>query len=320
MTLGLVIPVWNDQSALTRLLVQIGQMGIFDQVVVVDDGSDVPIWVPHLPGVDMRLIRVARSAGPGAARNTGAAQITTRYMMFFDSDDLMTVEMPLLWQDLQGAHFDFCLFRHTDSRQVWHGGDGLTAYDAALWRAAGMGGRALYRPGPCAVAHLAQTANYPWNKIWHTEFWRAHDIRFPDLPVHQDIAPHWAGFLYAQDILVSDRMAAVHHVAGGGGRLTNKKGSERLAVFQTLIDTHARLAAAPAHKARLLPAFVRFACDLLDWVHDNLDPGLHADLARLRRDFWRLVLPPAQFDRLASDDPALALHITLQMGEAALTC
>lgn len=320
MNLGLVIPVWNDQTALTSLLENIGALGLFDQIVVVDDGSDVPVVLPDIQLSDVRLIRIPHSGGPGAARNAGAAQITTSHLLFFDSDDRITRELPLLWQDLKDRTFDFCIFRHADSRQIRRGRWGLTDHDAALWQAAGMGGRALHCPAPEAAARLAQTANYPWNKIWRTAFLRDHHIRCSDMRVHEDIAPHWDGFLYAANILASDRVAAVHHVAFGADRLTNAQGPERLAVFEPLARIVSRLATAPVEKAGLLPAFLHFTCDLLDWIHGNLDPRWHGDLAIRRRAFWQAAVPPALFEVLAVRDPALTLHLKLQMSAEPVTC
>lgn len=321
MNLGLVIPVWNDQTALTRLLTHCGPLGLFDQIVVVDDGSDVPVRVPDVTLPDTKLIRILQAGGPGAARNAGLAQITTSHVLFFDSDDIITHELPHLWRDLQSATFDFCIFRHADSRGISHGRHGLTNHDAALWRMAGMGGAsALHTLPPPAAAQLAQTANYPWNKIWRTEFLHAHNIRCSRIRVHEDIAPHWDGFLYARHIMASDRVAAVHHVAPDANRLTNVQGPERLAVFGPLTDVLSRLTAAPTQKADLLPAFLRFTCTLLDWVHGNLDPRWHGDLACQRRRFWKAAVPPEVFDTLSQSDPALALHLTLQMSKDPVAC
>lgn len=313
MSLGLVIPVWNDQTALHRLLRQACEMALFEQAVVVDDGSDIPVKLPKLPGLPCTLLRNDVSRGPGQARNRGLDHVTTSHVLFFDSDDLLTNELPALWQDLQGRQFDFCLFRHCDSRHVWRGKWDMLPYDQALWRAAGMGGHALAPVTPQARTVLAQTGNYPWNKIWRTEVLHTYDIRCSDILVHEDIEPHWMGFLHARNILASDRVAAVHHVAPDAARLTNLRSQERLAVFEALELVLSRLRAAPAGSAALLHAFLRFSADLLDWIHDNLDPALHPTLARRRGIFWRLAVPPALFEQFTYTDPELALRLSLQM-------
>lgn len=313
MKLGLVIPVRNDQAVLTRLLRQARDMGIFEQIVVVDDGSDTPVVLPRLRGVSTTLVRNDRARGPGPARNRGFEQVATSHVLFFDSDDMLTRDLVALWQDLQGQHFDFCLFRYCDTRHLWRGRRDMLPYDQALWRQAGMGARVLAPvTGPARMA-LAQTGNYPWNKIWRAEVLRTHDIRYSDIFVHEDIAPHWMGFLHAREILASDRLGAVHHVAPDATRLTNLRSRERLAVFEALDFVLSRLGAAPSDRPALVPAFLRFTADLLDWIHGVLDPALHPELARRRGAFWRRSVPPALFDQLARTDPELALRLSLQM-------
>lgn len=316
MNLGLVIPVWNDQTALTRLLKHVGTLGLFDQIIVVDDGSDVPVFLPDIPVAGLCLIRNPHPYGPGVARNLGASKITTSHVLFFDSDDRITPELSFLWQDLQGQRFDFCIFSHADSRQIQRGYWGQTDHDSALWQAAGMrAGRALHPLEPQAAAVLAQTANYPWNKIWRRGFLEDHRIGFSRIRVHEDIAPHWEGFLYADKILASDRVVAVHYVAPDADRLTNVQGPERLAVFDPLTRIALQLATAPAEKALLFPAFLRFSCTLLDWIQGNLDLRWHRDMAKAQRAFWQDTIPPTLFKKLSLSHPELALHLTLQMGQ-----
>ena len=168
MSLGLVIPVWNDQEALNRLLDQVRQMSLFDEIVVVDDGSDIPVEVDAALGLPVQVIRHDHARGPGVARNAGLAELTSEYVLFFDSDDLLTEELPRLWKELQGETFDFCIFRHCDSRQSRQGRWRQMPYDDAFWRQAGMGGRALRDLPEAARPILARTANYPWNKIFTT--------------------------------------------------------------------------------------------------------------------------------------------------------
>lgn len=75
----IVIPVRDNQSGVDRLLQTVAGM----RVIVVDDGSEEPI-VAQGPLVE--LIRFARNRGPAAARNAGAAAVTTDFVAFLDSD------------------------------------------------------------------------------------------------------------------------------------------------------------------------------------------------------------------------------------------
>lgn len=308
-SLGLVIPVWNDQALLDRLLRQTHTMNLFDQVVVVDDGSDAPVSLPVLTGLNVQLIHHDSQQGAGPARNRGFHEITTSHVLFFDSDDLLTSEMPLLWQDLQEQDFDMCLFRHCDSRQAAQGHWGLMPYDADLWQQAGMGGRALTQTDMTGRTALARTANYPWNKIWRTDMLRMGNIRFPTTKVHEDIVPHWLGFACAETLLVSDRIAAIHHVMPVGERLTNLRGPERLDVFGPLADVLSELQKAPPDRAPLLPAFWMFCAGLLDWIKDNIEPCWHSELAQRQAAFWQQAIGADQRAKLIEDTPALAARL-----------
>ena len=264
---ALVIPVHNDAQRLARLLDMAQPMG-FAQIVVVDDGSDAPVTVP--PGVT--LIRHDTARGPGAARTTGTVHVTTPYLIYLDSDDLPTSDLPPLLADL--AHqpaFDVCLFKHIDSHIANSGHWGQPEADEAHWRAAGVAVGALCRPPRAVWPDLAQIAAYPWNKVYRTAFLRDHDIRCADTPVHQDITLHWLTFLHARTLLTSDRACVWHMIADGAGRLTNRRGPERLRVFETLVPV---LAADPPPD--MMVALVRFVLHLSDWIAMVIDPAHRA--------------------------------------------
>jgi mycofactocin system glycosyltransferase len=79
-----VIPVRNNLTGLRRLVSTLRGM----RVVVVDDGSAIPVVESGFAGVhcDVRVLRHSRSKGPAAARNTGLAACTTDFVAFLDSD------------------------------------------------------------------------------------------------------------------------------------------------------------------------------------------------------------------------------------------
>jgi len=78
-----VVPVRDRPEPLTRLLgaLRADPATARLPVVVVDDGSVVPV---SIPGVTVLRHEVSR--GPSAARNTGLAAVTTTFVAFLDSD------------------------------------------------------------------------------------------------------------------------------------------------------------------------------------------------------------------------------------------
>jgi mycofactocin system glycosyltransferase len=85
-----VIPVHDHAEHLARLLGNRDAFVGVAKIVVVDDGSTDPSSVPtqcarasHLP---VQVIRNDDAQGPAAARNLGAAHVTTEFIVFVDAD------------------------------------------------------------------------------------------------------------------------------------------------------------------------------------------------------------------------------------------
>ncbi|KAA9005091.1 glycosyltransferase family 2 protein [Histidinibacterium aquaticum] len=318
-SLALVVPTRNDHADLPRLLREAAGTKAVSEIVVVDDGSDPPLKERALRraarGLPVTLLREEVSRGAGGARNRGLEAVSASHLLYFDGDDRLSPEIGPLWADLAGRDYDFCIFRHADSRMLWRGWAQPHA-DEALWAASGLSATALSGPVSEAVsARLAQAANYPWNKIYRTAFLRENGIRCSEIPVHNDIALHWESFDAARTVLASGRIGALHIVRPGGGRLTNQTGEARLAVFESL-DVLAR---------RLLPdrplalPFLRFVGYLLGWLRENIVPELHPRLEALSARFFARHVGPDFYARIAMEDPVLArdILIHLAMGDAA---
>lgn len=321
MSLTLAIPVHNDARPLARLLARAAQAQAFARIVVVDDGSDTPLEADALAaaaglGADrLSLLRHDIAQGPGRARNHALAAVDTPWLMYLDADDLPTPEIAPLMADLAGQSFDFCLFQHHDTRAEQELRWGQMPWDQALWAAAGADLGALTQASPGAAAHLAGTANYPWNKIYRADFLRDHGIGCSDILVHEDVELHWKSFARARTILASDRIGVIHHVATAGDRLTNRRGPERLAVFPVLT----RLAGEIAPNAALFRAFGRFSLALALWIRGNLAPEHHPALADAVAAFVSGALTDALRARLGAADPALMAEIEAMIGETSVS-
>lgn len=317
-TLALVVPVHNDQEGLCALLQQVAQLDCFDQVVIGDDGSDPPVTLDVVPQSlrdRTEILRSDISGGAGQARNRAMAAVRCSHQVFFDSDDLFTDDFAPLWRQVQGLAFDFCLFKHNDSRRLAHGDCGPMAQDRALWHLAGVSASGLQRVTGQAAAYLAETANYPWNKIYQHDFLRRHGLRFSEIPVHNDIMIHWHSFSCAADILVSDRIAATHFVAHGSQRLTNRKTADRLRVFEPLVASAEMIRSRQGSQSALMLSLLRFSCGLIPWIRGNLaaDQDWGQELDRRTAEFLAQELAyPGMFDWVSRTDPVL-IHKMLAM-------
>ena len=94
-----LIPVRDRIPELRRCLAAAGTRY---PVLVVDDGSADPDAVGAVArAAGARLVRRPASGGPGAARNTGLAALTSEFVAFLDSD----CEPPPGWIDRLAGHF-----------------------------------------------------------------------------------------------------------------------------------------------------------------------------------------------------------------------
>ena len=307
----LVIPCHNDADGLTRLLARARRLGCFARIIVVDDGSDRPVAdVITDPGA-LTILHHEAARGGGVARNAGLAAVTAPHVVFADADDMLLPELPDLLADLEGAGpFDICQFRYAESRVAGEGLWGQPEWDERFWAAAGAGVGTLADLPRAHWPTLAQTANYPWNKVYDVGFLRRHGIGCAETAVHQDIPLHWLSYLAADRVLVSDRICAWHGVHATGDRLTNRARAERLEVFAALDPVARRaLGADPAWEA----AFLTFALDLVDWGAGRIRPDLVADLRSAERDWLARHVRPA-LPRIEARDPGLAARLAERIG------
>jgi glycosyltransferase involved in cell wall biosynthesis len=93
MSISVIIPIKNRANLLPYTLNNIlSQYLLPKEIIVVDDHS-----TDHLSAVKEEYKKnvsfiPSEGHGPGAARNTGYKESTGKYIQFFDSDDLMTID------------------------------------------------------------------------------------------------------------------------------------------------------------------------------------------------------------------------------------
>lgn len=316
--LAVIIPVWNDPEGLARLLPQLLALPDITQIIVADDASDPPCTAEHigLPedmAADPRLIWLCSDGrrGAGHARNLGMEQVTAPHVLFFDSDDALLPGLAELIADLARPDtpaFDFCLFRHVDSRRRAAGTPGPLASDQFHWDWIG----APTAPTPLSpeqAARICRISAYPWNKIYRTDFLREAGIRCTEIMVHNDLELHWTGFLRARRILASSRLCCEHFVHPAGQRLTNRSGTERLQVFPALEAVHADIAASATTAATYADAALEFYLNLFRWIDGTLEPELRAPFHDKAQSFLRQQMSLPVVTLAATRDPGLGRRL-----------
>ncbi|RVV97623.1 glycosyltransferase family 2 protein [Mesobaculum littorinae] len=312
--LSVVIPVWNLPDDLRLLLGQIERMGVFSEVIVVDDGSD-PACDPERLGVsEMRLgarllyLRSDAQRGAGHARNRGLEAVTCDNVIFFDADDCLTDDFPMIWARHLGQGMpDFTIFRHSDTRILAaEGRDGSFRFEESLWSdvLADRDERLLTHE---QMAQLSPIVAYPWNKIYRTDYLRRENIDCSETRVHNDIRLHWLSFVRATRVLALRHVGAVHKVDTGQRNLTNLRGEERLCLADVLGRLTQDIRSTP-RSALFMRSYVSFVHNVCMWNYRQADHHLQhrfADLAcRAYLDFL-----PEEFSRFADWQPDTADEI-----------
>lgn len=86
MKISVIIPAFNAQETLPDVLSSlVSQIRKDDEIIVVDDGSDVPLSVLSAIGAKANVVRQSH-AGPAAARNLGAKIATGDIFLFLGAD------------------------------------------------------------------------------------------------------------------------------------------------------------------------------------------------------------------------------------------
>ena len=130
-----VIPARDRAASLDRCL---AALGTTHPVVVVDDGShDQHAVAATAARHGARLLRRADNGGPGQARNSGLAAVSSEYVAFLDSDTVPVAD----WIDRLSAHFADPLVGAVAARIVPHTTGAAAERYAAAFGSLDLGAR-----------------------------------------------------------------------------------------------------------------------------------------------------------------------------------
>ncbi len=156
--------------------------------VLVDDGStdDTTRLFADAEADDprFRFVRHDEQRGLGAARNSGLALVETPYTAFLDADDVMRPDaLSRLVDTLDRSGSAFVVGAYVRLRPDAEG-PGYTAGDVQPWVTAATDPA---REGVSLEQHPAASGNIvAWSKLSRTDFWREHDLRFPEGRYYED--------------------------------------------------------------------------------------------------------------------------------------
>jgi hypothetical protein len=129
-TVSIIIPAYNRAGLLKQTLDSIAlQTSAPMEVIVVDDGS-TDDSAEVAASVGAQVLRQANS-GPGVARNNGLAAARGDYVLFLDSDDLITPDFIKSRLTLAAQGHDLV---YGPWLQVWLDGDNNCHHDGFVWQ------------------------------------------------------------------------------------------------------------------------------------------------------------------------------------------
>lgn len=217
---SIIVPAHQVQAYLPECLESVLTQSFTDlELIAVDDGSppDCGELLAETAARDSRMtvLRLPRNSGPGPARNAGLSYARGDYVVFLDSDDMLT---PGTLQALAGrltetGEPDVVLFDHM--RMLWHGGtDRGGSPVGPLARREPQVFRLRDRPS------LLRLPPKVWNKACRREFLTEQNLRLP-AGAHEGVPWSWYVLLTAQAITVLDRVCVLHRQRRKGGVLAS---------------------------------------------------------------------------------------------------
>ncbi|MBC9718163.1 CDP-glycerol glycerophosphotransferase family protein [Streptomyces sp. TRM66268-LWL] len=264
---SVVVPAYRVQGYLRECLESVLEQSFRDlELIVVDDCSPdasaaiAGEYAERDPRV--RIVRLERHGGTGAARNAGAEHAEGEFLLFLDGDDLLLPGALDAIDDALDVMADVLLFGH--DRVDW-------------WETVRPGGDRLAEGAdPLAVTPAA------WNRVIRRSFWVTHALRFDDGPYEDVIPVHRATLLAGERLRLLDRICVRWRLRRGGSHSTTP-GRAHFAIT----DRYERLLGSP-YGPRLFPyAMEHLLAVLAD--PGRIRPGDRADFfraaARLHRTY-----------------------------------
>jgi CDP-glycerol glycerophosphotransferase len=180
--ISVVIPIHNVESYLRECLQSVARQTVGDlEVIMVDDGStDGSAAIAEQFAAQDSRFRLIRqhNGGLGQARNTGSDAATGEFLAFVDGDDMLPRNAyELLLEPLRKTGSDFATGNVFRLASV---GTSQTRWLAKVFVQTRLETHVTrFRP-------LLADRIVP-NKLWRRSFWDAHEYRFPEGMVHEDI-------------------------------------------------------------------------------------------------------------------------------------
>lgn len=194
---SIVIPVYNSEKYIRRCLNSIVKQTVKNyKVIIVDDGStdnSFSICKEYADMYDNLECYSIKEAGVSKARNYGISKVKTKYIMFMDSDDVVSerfVEVLLKTIEDTKCNIAECRFKRISKMEQIDFCDDIIEYTV------------LDKENAIEKLTKNEYTHYVWNKIFKTAIFNG--IRFIPGRYYEDIAIMYKLFERAERIAYVD--------------------------------------------------------------------------------------------------------------------
>lgn len=191
------------------------------ELIVVDDHSEdeTSEILREFANTDPRIRVVAPDGRGGAhARNVGVRLARGRYLAFCDGDDIVPEgAYQALMDATDGSDPDIVFgdFIKFSPRRTWRPSQPWRVFDEPR---AGL----QLSDEPGLVRHRAC-----WNKVFRADFWREHDIVFPEVPRSNDIVPMLEAYVQATNIAITPAVVYIYRDRPGASSMSSRASGTR---------------------------------------------------------------------------------------------
>ena len=176
--ISFVIPVYNGEKLIERMIASIQELRPEDvsyEIVIVDDGSSdrtYSVCENAAKGDESIKLIHTENRGQGAARNTGVAEASGKYIFFADADDKVIAEGVLkLFEKAEETNADICAGTYIRTET---GKDPFTALN-------GLNSGYITRGSSLYDKIKTESAfGYVWNKLFRRGFLYENGIDFDE--------------------------------------------------------------------------------------------------------------------------------------------
>jgi glycosyltransferase involved in cell wall biosynthesis len=184
-TISMIIPHYNDSARCIQLLDSLKE-NFFKEIILVDDASELyhvevlntlPEKFASLP---LKLILLESQNGAGKARNVGLSHLTSDYVIFVDSDDVLTDNHTEILTEAMNQERDVVYVSPTSHTLDDQLGKRHSRYQ-------GLVESYLNTPNPLNEAKLCTHFFIPVSKIISVSFIKEFNIQFDEVLVSNDV-------------------------------------------------------------------------------------------------------------------------------------